>query len=135
MIETVISALALGVAIIVPMLQYFVTIGGMQENINHLQSDVKEVKDVCTKVAMLETKIEPFWRMIDEQLPLILKGKEGRIDILLTKYNKNPGLTDSERWELIDLLTDKFNDTHDIGTKIAVSLLVNRLKVLDVVKE
>jgi hypothetical protein len=86
------------------------------------------VKGVCNKVIELDTKIQPFWHLIDKSLPDILKGRSGRTDQLLLKFQSGQ-LVENERWELIDALTDKYRDTTDIGIKMAALLLIERLKL------
>jgi hypothetical protein len=89
-----------------------------------IKDDMSKMKERLTS---LETKIMPFWNWIDKELPNMIKGKSGRVDVLLTKYLHNPGLTEDEKWELVDLLKDKYNESKDIGEKLAISLFINRL--------
>ena len=94
------------------------------QDITCLKDDLSNIKE---RVTSLETKITPFWNWIDKELPNMIKGKSGRMDTLLTKYLHNPGLPDDERWELIDLLKDKYNESKDVGERLAVSLFIGRL--------
>jgi hypothetical protein len=94
------------------------------QDISCIKDDMSKMKERLTS---LETKITPFWNWIDKELPNMIKGKSGRMDVLLTKYLHNPGLTEDEKWELVDLLKDKYNESGDIGTKLAVSLFILRL--------
>ena len=128
MYEDIISIIALGLAIVIPMLQHFTTIGGIKADIQNIKDDNARFSKMCDKVISLETKITPFWNWIDKELPNIIKGKSGRADTLLVKYMKNPGLTDDERWELVDLLKDKFNESGDKGEKLALSLFILKLE-------
>ena len=94
------------------------------QDIGCIKDDMSKMKERLTS---LETKITPFWNWIDKELPNMIKGKSGRMDVLLTKYLHNPGLTEDEKWELVDLLKDRYNESGDIGTKLAVSLFILRL--------
>ena len=89
-----------------------------------IKEDISKIKERLTS---LETKITPFWNWIDKELPNMIKGKSGRADVLLTKYLHNPGLSDDEKWELVDLLKDKYCESKDIGEKLAISLFILRL--------
>jgi len=128
MYEDIISIIALGLAIVIPMFQHFTTIGGIKADIQNIKEDHVRFSKMCDKVISLETKITPFWNWIDKELPNIIKGRSGRADTLLVKYMKNPGLTDDERWELVDLIKDKFNESGDKGEKLALSLFILKLE-------
>lgn len=128
MYEIIISIIALGASIVIPTIQYFIVIGGMQADIKNLKLDGERNKEMCDKVISLETKITPFWNWIDRELPNMIKGKSGRVDVLLTKYMGNPSLTGDEKWELIDLLKDKYNESTDMGKRLAISLFISKLE-------
>jgi hypothetical protein len=94
------------------------------QDLTCIKDDLSKVKE---RITSLETKITPFWNWIDKELPNMIKGKSGRADILLTKYLHNPGLTDDEKWELVDLLKDKYCESKDTGERLALSLFILRL--------
>lgn len=79
------------------------------------------------RLTRVETKMEPFWSMIETQLPMMIKGKSGRRDVLLVKM-AHKALSVPETWELIDLLYDDINAEVDIGKKLATMLVITSLK-------
>ena len=120
----------MAVAITVPILSYILLLGKLQGKMELIETDVERMKNVCDRVTALETKITPFWNWIDKELPMLIKGKNGRTDTLLTKYSSKKDLTEDEHWELVDLLIDRYKETDDAAIKLACSLLIERLKHL-----
>jgi len=126
-----IAVIGLVSAILIPVLQYVFYYGKHEARTDTRLANIEGRMDVfeqaCRDVTELKVKIEPFWKIIDQALPDMLKGKQGCIDQLLLKFQAGQ-IDENERWELIDALTDKYRDTVDIGTKMAYIMLIARLK-------
>lgn len=87
------------------------------------------------RLTRLETKMEPFWRIIEERLPkLLLSPKNLRKDALLEKMSKRE-LSKGEAVELKNILEKEFDSMASENFKVLTyTLVLARLEQIIVTK-
>jgi len=85
------------------------------------------ISKIKERLTALETKIEPFWEMVQKELPKILHSPHTpELDVLLEKM-ANGNINKIEAEDLKIRLRSEIGDV-DAGKKLATVLLLTRLE-------
>lgn len=111
------------VAILSPIMTLFILVlGGMV-------SYYTVIGDIKNRLTKLETQMQPFWNLIEKELPkLIHSPHTPEIDVLLDKMIDGK-LTQDEAIDLKCMLKEELN-VPDIGKKLVMILMLARLDSL-----
>jgi hypothetical protein len=107
-------------AILSPIITLFILI------IGGIVSYFTLIKDITNRLVALETKVSPFWKIVETELPKIIHSPHTpEIDVLLDKMAEGK-LDKEEAFDLRCRLKAEMA-VPDTGKKIAILLLLARL--------